>query len=75
MIPYRVDVRSLGSIFLLNGPNPASSLFIFVLFSHRTDKYSTNLTIIEKSIDGMLGRRTRGSSMDGADESTELCSF
>ena len=55
-----------------NGPNPASFLFIFVLFSHRTDKYSTSLTINEKSLDGMLGSRTRGSRMEGADESTEL---
>ena len=58
--------------FFLNGPNPASFLFIFVLFSHRKDKYSTNLTIIEKSVDGMLGSRTRGGRMEGADESTEL---
>ena len=34
-------------------------MFIFVLFLHRTDKYSTNLTINEKSIDGMLGSQTR----------------
>ena len=47
-------------------------LFIFVLFSHRMDKYSTNLTINEKSVDGMLGSRTRGGSLEGADESTEL---
>ena len=33
--------------YFLNGPNPTSFLFIFVLFSHRMDKYSTNLTIIE----------------------------
>ena len=38
-----------------NVPNPASFLFIFVLFLHRMDKYSTNLTINEKSIDDMLG--------------------
>ena len=30
-------------------------LFIFVLFSHHMDKYSTNLAINEKSVDGMLG--------------------
>ena len=35
------------------------------------DKYSTNLTIIEKSVDGMLGSRTRGGRMEGTDESTE----
>ena len=38
-------------------------------FSH--DKYSTN-TINEKSVDGVLGTRTRGGKMVGADESTEL---
>jgi len=56
----------------LNGQTRPLFLFIFVLFSHRVDKYSTNLTIIEKSIDGMLGSWTRGSRMEGADESTEL---
>ena len=55
-----------------NGSNPASFLFIFVLFSHRMDKSSTNLTIIEKSVDGMLGSRTWGGRMEGADKSTEL---
>ena len=54
-------------IFFKNGPNPASFLFSF--FSH--DKYSTN-TINDKSIDGVLGTRTRDSMMVGADESTEL---
>ena len=40
-------------------------LFLFILFfSH--DKYSTNLTINDKSIDGVLGTRTRGSRMVGA---------
>ena len=56
-------------LFLKNGPNPASFLFI-LFFSH--DKYSTNLTINDKSIDGVLGTRTRGGRMVGADESTEL---
>ena len=46
-------------------------LFLFIsFFSH--DKYSTNLTINDKSIDGVLGTRTRGGRMVGADESTEL---
>ena len=56
-------------LVFLNGPNPAS-FFIFVLFSHGMDKHSTNLTINEKSVDGMLG--SRGGRMEGADESTEL---
>ena len=30
-----------------------------------------NLTIIDKSVDGVLGTRTRGGRMDGSDESTE----
>ena len=55
-----------------NVPNPASFLFIFVLFLHRMDKYSTNLTINEKSIDDMLGTWTRGGRMEGTGESTEL---
>ena len=53
--------------FFKNGPNPASFLFSFL--SH--DKYSTN-TINDKSIDGVLGTRTRGGRIVGADESTEL---
>ena len=59
-------------MFFLNGPNPASFLFIFILFSHCMDKYSTNLTINEKTVDGMLGSRTWGGRMEGADKSTEL---
>ena len=51
-----------------NGPNPVS-FCLFSFFSH--DKYSTN-TINEKSVDGVLGTRTRGGRMVGADESTEL---
>ena len=42
---------------------------LFSFFSH--DKYSTN-TIYEKSIDGVLGTRTWGGRMVGADESTEI---
>ena len=44
-------------MIFLNGPNPASFLFIFVLFSHCKDNYSTNLTINDKSVDGVLGSR------------------
>ena len=43
---------------------------LFSFFSH--DNYSTNLTINGKSIDGVLGTRTWGGRMVGADESTEL---
>ena len=36
-------------------------LFVyFVLFSHHMYKYRTNLAINDKSIDGVLGSRTRG---------------
>ena len=52
--------------FLKNGPNPASFWFIFVLF-HNT---RTNFTLNDKSIDGVLGSRTRGGMMEGADVST-----
>ena len=45
-----------------NGPN-SGSFCVFSFFSH--DKYGTNLTIV-------LGTRTRGGKMVGADESTEL---
>ena len=58
----------------LNGPNPASFLFIFVLLSHCKDKYST-MTINDKSVDGVLESRTRGSRMESADESTELWKY
>ena len=49
---------------------PIRPLFVyFRSFSH--DKYSTN-TINDRSIDGVLGTRTRGSMVVGADKSTEL---
>ena len=47
-------------------------LVYFRSFSQHNDKYSTNYTINDKSIDGVLGSRTRGGMMEGADESTEL---
>ena len=43
---------------------------LFSFFPH--DKYSTNLTIKYKSVDGVLGTRTWGGRMVAADESTEL---
>ena len=46
-------------------------LFVyFSFFSH--DNYITNLTINDKSVDGVLGTQTQGGRMDGPDESTEL---
>ena len=56
------------SFFLKMGQ--ARPLFVYFLF-FSNDKYSTN-TINENSIDGVLGTRTRGGRMVGADESTEL---
>ena len=51
----------------LNGPIPASFLFIFVL--------STISIQIENSVDGVLGIRTRGHRMVGADKTTEYDLF
>ena len=74
-------IRYVGSIFgtlnggwwfpnfLTNGPNPAS-FCLFLFCSH--DKHSTNLTINYINIYGVLGTRTLGSRMVGADESTVL---
>ena len=47
-------------------------LVYFRSFSQHKDKYSSNFTINDKSIDGVLGSRTRGGRMEGADGSTEL---
>ena len=46
-------------------------MLIFVL-SQCKDKFSTNLTTSDKSVDGVLGTRTWGSRMEGTDESFEL---
>ena len=61
----RCHLVTYGLFFLKNEPNPPS-FCLFSFFSH--DKYSTNLTINDESIDGVLGtQRTVG-----ADKSTEL---
>ena len=53
---FKVRTNRIWNIFLKkNGPNQASFLFIFVLFSLCKDKYRTNLTINDKSVDGVLG--------------------
>ena len=54
------------SSFLIGQTQPLFNYF------HSFHKYSTNLTINYKSIDGVLGTWTRGSRMVDADESTEL---
>ena len=59
LIPVISDFLLKNSFFLAS----------FCFFSQ--DKYSTN-TINEKSVDGVLGNRTCGSMMVGADKSTEL---
>ena len=49
------------------------SLFLyFCSFLTMQDRYSTHLTVNDKSIDGMLGSQTRGSRMEGSDESNEI---
>ena len=56
--------------FLKNGPNPVS-FRLFLFFSH--DKYDTDVTKNDKSIDGLLGTGTQGGGrMVGAYESTEI---
>ena len=59
-------------IFLKKWANPGLFLVYFHSFSQHKDKYSTNFTINDKSIDGVLGSWTRGGMMEGVDESTEL---
>ena len=49
--------------------------FYFCSFSQHKDKYSTNFTINDKSIDGVLGSRTRGGMMEGTDESTDAFTY
>ena len=58
--------------FFKKWAKPGLFLVYFHSFSQHKDKYSTNFTINDKSIDGVLGSRTRGGMMEGADESTEL---
>ena len=58
--------------FFKKWAKPGLFLVYFRSFSQHKDKYSTNFTINDKSIDGVLGSRTRGGMMEVADESTEL---
>ena len=53
-----------------NGANP-SSFCLFSSFAQLNDKYSTKFNY-GKSIDILLGTRTRVGMMIGADESTEI---
>ena len=64
LLPFR-------EIFFLNGPTrPLFCLFSF--FSQCKDKYSTNLTINDKSFGGELWSQTRGGRMQGVDKYTEF---
>ena len=65
-------VRPVANVFLKKWAKPGLFLVYFRSFSQHKDKYSTNFTINYKSIDGVLGSRTRGDMMEGADKSTEL---
>ena len=59
----------LWLIFFIYGPNLASFLFIFVLFSFQIQFQRYKL---KKSIDGVLGIRTRGRRIVGTDKTAEL---
>ena len=68
------EVQSLYCllVWFFKWAEPGLFLVYFCSFSQRKDKYCTNFTLNDKSIDGLLGSRTQGSMMEGADESTEL---
>ena len=73
MIQIHFDCKQkLALTSFLNGQT--RPLFcLFLLFSHvaNTNTYGINLTINDKSVDGVLGSQTRGGRMESADESTE----
>ena len=54
-------------VFFKKWTNPGLILFIFVFFLD-----AISIIQIEKSVDVVLGIRTRGSRMVGADKTTEL---
>ena len=58
----------ISFFFFLNGPILASFSVYFRLFNTLQFKFFK----LEKSVDGVLGIRTRGGRMEGANESTEL---
>ena len=69
-------LKKFFKTFFLNRPIP-NSFRLFSLFSHSNsnDRYWLNLShITRKSVDGVLGIRTLGHSMVGADDSRNfLC--
>ena len=58
-------------LFLKNGPNSAS-FCLFSFFSHIAWTNIAQICPNDKRIDGVLGSRTRGGKIEGADESNEL---
>ena len=66
-----ISVLLIVNLFVKKWAKPGLFFFIFLLPTHCKDKYSTNLTVNDRSKDGVLGSRTRGSRMEGADESIE----
>ena len=66
VVGYTALAISAGKIFFKMG----QSLPLFVYFRYFLDTFS--IIQIEKSVDGVLGIRTRGCRMVGADKTTEL---
>ena len=58
------DALFLVAVSFFKWAKPRLFLFIFVLF---TKKYSTNLTINDKSVNGVIGTRSQGGRMVGAE--------
>ena len=65
----RVEFFQYFFIFLKMGQTLFCYIFVF-----SQDKYGTN-TINDNSLDGVLGTRTQGSRMVGADNSTVLWQY
>ena len=71
VVVYQVRSCTLKSLFFIfKWSKPRLFLFIFFLFACQI--LSTNLTINDKSIYGVLGSWTWGGRVVGTDESTEL---
>ena len=64
--PGLLPIRFLFMFFFKKGANPGLFLFIFILFSLQFQHK------LKKSIDDVLGIRTLGRRMEGADKTTEL---
>ena len=64
----KVSHLSKSLVIILFFKKMGQSRPLFVYFRH----FLITISIIEKNIDGVLGIRTRGRRMVGADETTEL---